>query len=294
MYQQSVRNNSTWGGSLRSDWDFDTLRSASVMGSFRSMARDLSAQGTIPDEDYYDDELVLEQSESINTDGATKGSDVPSMGALGILSNSAASHSTVVIRSAAAPNAKDVPSLETDTGSDEVPGFTEPGTPPQPPADANEPPPAYTGSVRSTGSARRASYAERHNITTGTIIGEADIGSGVDTIRPVKKVDTVRSIRLSEEFVGSLRKQSGSLSGSAPSSPVSPKGSGHKRAASQTANAGRTMITEVILPTLEKVCSAALLFISHLSHTHTGNKRRYGCTRNRVAQHGFAWLRRAA
>lgn len=255
MYQATVRNSGAWDGTLRSDWNFDTIRSTSAMGSLRSMAKELTTSGTIPDEDYYEDEHMYDQSESVNTEGATRGSDVPSMGALGVLSNSAAAHSTVIIRPVATPNAKDIPSLVADTGSDEAAGFVEPSTPPQPVADTSEPPPAYTGSVRSTASVRRASYAERNNITTGTVLGEADLGTGIDTIRPVKKVDTVRSLRLSEEYVGSLRKErSPSIGGSSPTSPVSPKGSGHKRAASQTANAGRAMINDVLLPTLEKVC----------------------------------------
>ena len=213
------------------------------------MARDLVAS-TIPDEDYYDgDQSLYDQPESVNTDGATKGSD-------GVLSNAAASHSTVIIRS---PIEKEVPSLVPDSGSDDVQGLFEPATPPQPESpDTLEPPPAYTGSVRSTrstSSARRASYAERNNLTTGTVLGEADLGTGVDTIRPVKKVDTVRSLRLSEEYVGNLRKErSGSVDGSAPTSPVSPKGSANKRPAGQHANAGRAMVNEVLLPTLEKVC----------------------------------------
>ena len=117
-------------------------------------------------------------------------------------------------------------------------------------ADAVEPPPAYTGSVRSS---RRASYAARSNVTTGTILGEADLGTGVDTIRPVKKVDTIRSLRLSEEYVGSIRSREGSTSSNPPSSPSSTKGS-HKRGATEAQAAGKSLVDEVMLPLLQKVC----------------------------------------
>ncbi|PSR72919.1 hypothetical protein PHLCEN_2v11222 [Hermanssonia centrifuga] len=250
MYQATVRNSGAWDGTLRSDWNFDTIKTSSVMGSLRSMAKDFAPHGTIPDEDYYDGESVYDPSDSINSDGATKGSDVPSMG---VLSNADAAHSTVIIRPIASTSEKDLPSLVADTGSDEAVGFATPSTPPSAGADAIEPPPAYTGSVRSS---RRASYAARNNVTSGTVLVEADLGNGVDTIRPVKKVDTVRSLRLSEEYVGSLRRErsgSGSQAGSAPSSPVTSKvGSGHKRRPSEVMNAGRVMVDAVLLPTLER------------------------------------------
>ena len=48
------------------------------------------------------------------------------------------------------------------------------------------------------------------------------------------------------------RSGSGSQSGSSPSSPVNSKGGSAKRL--EAANAGRMMVNEVMLPTLEKVC----------------------------------------
>lgn len=75
----------------------------------------------------------------------------------------------------------------------------------------------------------------------------ADLGTGVDTIRPVKKVDPVGSLRLSSEFVGSLRKEG---------SPTSPTTSRH--VSNETARAGGLMVDEVILPILSKVCSLQL------------------------------------
>lgn len=267
MYVPSIRNSGVWDGTVRSEWNFDTLKSTSAMGSYRSMARDFATHGTIPDEYEYEDDggSTYEVHESIQTDGATKGSDIPSNN--GIMGNAEASHSTVVIRPPPSAEEKDLPSLLQDTSSEETAAGAEPSTPPQgeapPPPDSTEPPPAYSGTVTGQGSVRstrRASYAARNNVTSGTVLMEADLGTGVDTIRPVKKVDTVRSLRLSEEYVGSLKRDrsgSGSQSGSAPSSPVSTKnGGGSARKVSQAEKAGKAMVDEVLLPTLERVrCS---------------------------------------
>lgn len=103
-------------------------------------------------------------------------------------------------------------------------------------------PPAYTGSIKAR---RRASYAERSNVKgVGTILNEADLGTGVDTIRPVKKVDPVGSLRLSAEYVGSIRKDGG---------PVSPTASVFSRSLNEGAKAGKAMIDDVIVPMLQNV-----------------------------------------
>lgn len=274
MYQATIRNSGAWEGTLRSDWNFDTIRSTSAMGSFRSMAKEFTIRGTIPDEDYSDDgHSAYEVRESVNTGGATHGSEVT---ANGILTNPDAGHSTVIIRPVS--TSMDIPGLVADNGSDEAVNPTEPSTPPQLSSDAVEPPPAYSGSMRSVSSSqRRASYAARNNITTGTVLVEADLGTGVDTIRPVKKVDTVRSLRLSEEYMGSLRRGGGgggSTAGSAPSSPVSPKGgSAHKRGPSEMGKAGRSMVDDVLLPTLEKVSAVIAVDDVRLNTSRVGYAR---------------------
>lgn len=113
-------------------------------------------------------------------------------------------------------------------------------------------PPAYSGSVRST---RRASYAARTSTEgKGTVLTQADLGSGTDTIRPVKKVDPAGSLRLSSEFVGSIRKENSQNGGSSPKAPTS-----HRRATSEMAKAGCSMVDEVILPILTKVCETLLV-----------------------------------
>ncbi len=263
-YQATIRNSGAWDGTLRSDWDFNTIRTTSAMGSLRSMAKDIMPPGMEPDDvfDYVpeEDEDTFEGNTIDTTAATTKGSDVPlqptaaALGGLGM--NADAGHSTVVIR--AFPKAEERekdPSLMTDSGSDDTSGSPAPATPSQSAeniaaqiADAVEPPPAYTGSMRSS---RRSSYAMRNNVSTGTILGEADIGTGVDTIRPVKKVDTIRSLRLSEEYVGSLRSREGSTSSGA-SSPSSTKGS-HKRGVSEAQAAGKSIVDDVLLPLFQKV-----------------------------------------
>lgn len=116
-------------------------------------------------------------------------------------------------------------------------------------------PPAYSGSVRST---RRSSYAARTSVDgAGTILSPADLGTGIDTIRPVKKVDPVGSLRLSSEFVGSLRKEG---SASSPRSPTA-----HSRGTSEIAKAGRSLVDEVILPMLTHVSSLFSAWSSVLS-----------------------------
>jgi serine/threonine-protein kinase 24/25/MST4 len=234
IYQQTIKNWDT-AKSMQSEWTFDTIRTSSAMGTFRNMAKDLMPPGMIPDEE---EDAVEEASSndvrsSYTSGAATRGSDPKLLG-----SNPDASHSTVVIRPL--PEEQDIQTLL--AASEDTDSTERPSTPPQ-----QEPPPAYTGSMRS---ARRASYAARNNVTgPGTVMREADLGSGVDTIRPVKKVDTAGSLRLSSEYVGNLRE------GAGPSSPTSPvkKDSSSRRVASEAMKAGRSLVDDVVLPTCERV-----------------------------------------
>lgn len=221
------------------------------MGSFRNMARDLVQPGLIPDEDEEAVSLfgTAEDGDSVNTEAATKGSDIP-LNPGGIGSEISAQQATVVVRSQLASPDGHVPKEEA-TLSD-----TDPPNPPV--ANANPDlgaPPAY---VRTPTTPRRSSYAAR-TAPNGTVVREADLGTGVDTIRPVKKIDATGSLRLSSEYVGSMRARDGregSSAGSAPTSPISPmkdKSSTHRRTASEAAKAGRSLVDEVVLPTLDKV-----------------------------------------
>jgi serine/threonine-protein kinase 24/25/MST4 len=220
------------------------------MGSFRNMAKDLVPPGVIPDEDEETASFLgtAEDGDSLDTDAATRGSDIPS-NSVESGSEIQAGHNTVVVRSQLkSPHEPAVP-LEEDNPPDAT------NSPKATDANANPDlgaPPAY---VRTP---RRSSYAAR-TAPNGTIVREADLGTGVDTIRPVKKIDTTGSLRLSSEYVGSMRVREGrdgSSNGSVPTSPTSPvkdKSTAHKRAASDAAKAGRSLVDDVVLPTLQKV-----------------------------------------
>jgi serine/threonine-protein kinase 24/25/MST4 len=87
----------------------------------------------------------------------------------------------------------------------------------------------------------------------------ADLGNGIDTIRPIKKVDAAGSLRLSSEFVGNIRREG---STSAPSSPTV-----HKRVVSEVAKAGSAIVDEVVLPIIQKVkprCSISFSLLTRL------------------------------
>ncbi|KAF5389133.1 hypothetical protein D9757_004888 [Collybiopsis confluens] len=235
MYQATVRNNMAWdaNSSIRSDWNFDTIKTSSIMGTFRGMAKDLSSMSETSDDEFSDSGLPG----TMETGGATKGSDPLINGRIG--SNLGAAQSTVVIKSSPPSSPHSEKDMAALLESQEL------SQSPEAPPDAIPPPPAYnSGSVRNN---RRSSYAERHAVNgAGTVMREADLGTGVDTIRPVKKVDTLGSLRISAEHVGELRKSaSGSIS--SPSSPTT-----HGRAASETGKAGVSIVDEVVLPVLHQ------------------------------------------
>ena len=245
-----MRNSDIWenNGTIRSDWNFDTVHSNSAMGTFRSMAKDLIPPGMEEEEDYIEDDISMIDEEghgSIGTSAATKGSGpITDPGAIG--SNMQAAHSTMMIRPTLEETEEhDLPSL---LASEELLSSAEDSTGPATPSrssDGSPPlgaPPAYTGSMRS---GRRSSYAARNDMR-GTLMREADLGTGVDTIRPVKKVDTVGSLRLSADFVGSARSTS---------APTSPTKTSHKRDPTELARAGTSMVEEVVLPILQNVCA---------------------------------------
>jgi serine/threonine-protein kinase 24/25/MST4 len=262
LYQPTVRNSMAWdgGSTMRSDWNFDTIKTSSVMGTLRSMAKDLVVvhHNDLEDDEGYEEE-IHSGNFSIDTTASVAGSDpIQQHGAIG--TNPAGSHSTVVIKSSTvsgmpSPSSeKDMATLLAmkDDSSEETTVADD--SPSSPPLGA---PPAYTGSMRQS---RRSSYAARQS-THGTVMREADVGNGMNTLRPIKKVDAAGSLRLSSEFVGSIRSREGSTSNSAPSSPTI-----HKRITSEMGKAGASMIDDIVIPTIEKV-SALRSLDSNLSHT---------------------------
>ncbi|THV08557.1 STE/STE20/YSK protein kinase [Dendrothele bispora CBS 962.96] len=241
MYQATVRNSMSWdaNSSIRSDWNFDTIKTSSVMGTFRGIAKDLALSTTSEESDDGEESYIVNDAcGSIDTGAATRGSDPLLEGGLG--SNAAAVHSTVLIKNPISQEPE--PDVETLLAASEAVSAEGSGS-------NDAPPPAYnSGSMKNS---RRASYATRQSINgPGTVVREADIGTGVDTIRPVKKVDAAGSLRLSVEHVGSLRRESNGSTSSSTSTPVSP--AKHRRAASEVGKAGLSIVDEVVLPVIEK------------------------------------------
>jgi len=199
------------------------------------------------DEEAEEDPSVFDEEEqSADTEGAIKGSE--QLVSSGIGTSHQATHSTVMIKSP--PEEQDIPTLLAATdASPSDSGASGPITPLEGglPEDS---PPAYTGSVRPT---KRSSYAARHRTTgAGTVMREADLGSGVDTIRPVKKVDTIGSLRLSAEYVGTARSRDDPPQSPSSTSPTKERSS-FKRRASESERAGQAMVDDVVLPVLQNV-----------------------------------------
>ncbi|TFY73236.1 hypothetical protein EWM64_g10776, partial [Hericium alpestre] len=125
QYQQTVRSSiASWDGTLRSEWNFDTIKSTAAMGTFRGMAKDLMPPGMIPDEQ---DEVdsVFETAEDVRTINSTDA--VTGSAGAGIGSNLQAAHSTVLIRPPRSPT-RDLPTPpEEDQPSEETAGL--PSTP---------------------------------------------------------------------------------------------------------------------------------------------------------------------
>ncbi|KAI6164863.1 kinase-like domain-containing protein [Pisolithus thermaeus] len=189
------------------------------------------------------DQLVYEEDqESFDTGGAVKGSTILDPTAVRL--NSHLTHSTVRIN--IIPQDRDPPLLNATTSFtavDLVTSLQDMQT------EALGAPPAYSGSMRS---ARRSSYAARHRTTgAGTIMREADLGTGLDTIRPIKKVDTTSSLKLSAEYVGSARsKDDIPLSPTSPASPSKDRAL-PKRRPGESERAGMAMVNDVVIPVLQ-------------------------------------------
>jgi serine/threonine-protein kinase 24/25/MST4 len=81
---------------MRSDWNFDTIKTTPALGTFRGTINDLSSlpSGMVAEEEESFDDLV--GHDSIDTGAATKGSDPILANGLGM--NPEASHSTVIIK----------------------------------------------------------------------------------------------------------------------------------------------------------------------------------------------------
>lgn len=94
------------------------------------------------------------------------------------------------------------------------------------------------------------------------------------TVRPVKRVDAAGSLRLSADYVGSMRSPPSSDAAPLTAEDKDQKGSGklRKRSKTELENAGRSLVDQVVLPTLQRV---RLGVVPAISTADTGNNRRY-------------------
>lgn len=116
--------------------------------------------------------------------------------------------------------------------------------------------PSPTASPHLTGKSRKSSWSERHDIN-GTVLKAADVATGMDTIRPVKRLDKGGSARVSQEYIGSARSSDGlglDLSAVDARYPIrslddTDEGDEEEEGSGQ---AGRALVHDVVLPVLER------------------------------------------
>lgn len=332
---------------MRSEWIFETVRSTSkgsLMGSYRSLAQFTFANGQangngntgayamppgmIPDEDFIEEEeeglAAIEESEdSFDSGAATKGSEEP-LGGSGIGVNDGAAHSTVIIRRPSFQDAFDGRPEQLDepaspgASADQLvaalgapPAYDTPSPHIQTQTHAQTPSSSSSNSPPASPT-KRTSYAERTNTRgRGTQLRPADLGNGVDTIRPVKRVDAAGSLRLSAEYVGAVREReeggggtrgsAGSANSGAKDGKESEKEKERKKKEKQVEHkkAGRLMVDDVIVPIMQNVSSSllsrAVRSVSSFASNPPpprfctqGNPRRDGRARDRGAEHARA------
>jgi len=123
------------------------------------------------------------------------------------------------------------------------------------------------GSVTSTstsatdrnGKPRRSSWNERNDIN-GTILKAGDIATGMDTIRPVKRLDKGGSARISKDFIGTNGRSHDGLGldlGSTRPRHAKKASSGSieddiEEDEGGSGQAGRALVRDVVLPVLER------------------------------------------
>jgi serine/threonine-protein kinase 24/25/MST4 len=235
----TIRPTDTANGTIGTHWDFDTLRSA--MGSLRSMAKDIAEYEVL-------DQNGMPDDDSFDTGGAVKGSGMTIRSSIKQLPPPPEDESPATSPIFEYPDPTSPTSPITSPLSPSSPDL-----PPLPPASPTN------GTIKSS---RRSSYNARQD-SRGTIIREADLGNGMDTVRPVKHFDAAGSLRKSVAYVGTSRSNGSGHSDGSPSSPTlpfSPSSSvldlkssqqQHKRTGSELGTAGRKMVEECVLPTVQ-------------------------------------------
>ncbi|KAG9126035.1 hypothetical protein FRC07_005154 [Ceratobasidium sp. 392] len=216
------------GGTMRSEWIFETVRSnasGSGYGSVRDILYEMEGE---------DQEAKYGDTDTYSTAEAVHGS---------VLDSEPQPQEIDETEPIKTPTVSPPDSLSTPRGSV--------------PSTLNDAPPSPT----SPKSPRRLSYAERNSLN-GAVVREGDVGNGMNTMRPVKRVDAAGSLRLSHEYVGSTRSRGSGDSGegsnesglaeSIISNNESKTPAKRKKSVSENAKAGKALIEEVAIPVLQR------------------------------------------
>ncbi|WVQ64600.1 uncharacterized protein L199_002767 [Kwoniella botswanensis] len=204
------------GGTMRSEWNFDETIKGTVKGVPVSL--DLEDLEDNDEWDYQDEdgegddwEGTVREREDLLRASTLNGSDL----SLPMLERSSPNPTPSIGSSPQTPHS-DVMDLKSSSGS---------------------------------GTSGKSTWKERHNKDGGTVVKEGDLGDGFSTVRPMKKIDTVRSGRMSNGYIGtgSVRKLNGVTGLESPiksKPPLSPRG-----------RAGQALVEEVIVGVLDNTLS---------------------------------------
>lgn len=162
-----------------------------------------------------------------------------------------------------------------DVALSSAPTTPDPGAQPtvkQQQQQATEAASASTADTTKANRTKKNSWVARHDIN-GTVLNAADVGAGHDTIRPVKRFDSIGSNRSSAELSSSLslsrrpsqERARNTLRSSTPNgggipTPVFEKAEAEAEltkanALGETALIGRALVDDVIMPSLERIVS---------------------------------------
>ncbi|KAG8757561.1 hypothetical protein FRC12_010274 [Ceratobasidium sp. 428] len=232
--RQSVYDTYAGGpsGTMRSEWIFETVRS-NASGSGYGSVRDVlyEMDGEDQEERYID-------TGAYSTSGAVHGSALDSE-----------------------PQLQEILQEIDETEPIKTPAISPPGSPSTPRGSIPNTSKDVPSSPTSPRSQKRLSYAERNNLN-GAVVGEGDVGNGMNTMRPVKRIDAAGSLRLSHEYVGSTRSRSSggsgegsgenSLAESIVSNNESKAPAKRKKSVGESAKAGKALVEEVVIPVLQR------------------------------------------
>ncbi|KAL7336520.1 kinase-like domain-containing protein [Rhodotorula toruloides] len=98
---------------------------------------------------------------------------------------------------------------------------------------------------RSASPSKKNSYRARHDIN-GTVLAAGDVGSGLNTVRPIKRLDSATSHRNSTEFIRTVSQRQRQHAPSLPSPASSSK---------ESLKLGRTVVRDVISPVIDSMCA---------------------------------------